>query len=1052
MLKKFHVFLVLFLVVVQLQAQMTMSFDHVLLEYERGLELYEKQQYGAAKEQFQYAVNKVEDQNSEISANAHYYIARCALELFHKDAEFLLKDFIRNYSTSPRVPEAWFLLGNYNYRKKDWDEAIEFYNEILSPRYLDEPERSEYLFKKGYAHFELEQFDQAADQFFQMKEQSSVYYAPGVYYLAHINYSQGKYAAALKQFQSLSSHPQFGEVVPYYIVQIHHFQNEFDQVIAYGTPFLNNDEVKRKAEISRLVGEAFYSKEAYDDAIPFLEAFMESRLSKAKEDYYVMAYAYYRTGAFDQAAEQFSKISYSEDKIGQSAAYHLGETYLKADKKSYARNAYQTASQLNFDEQLKEDALFKYAQLCYELSYDPYDGAIKAFKDYIETYPNTNRTQDAFDYLVNIYLTSKNYDAALASIEEYKNPDIRLREAYQRIAFNKGVSLFQDRLYRDAISYFEKSLKYPSSKILTAEANYWIAEAQYQREEYDEAIASYQNFIYTPGAVLTPYFNLANYNIGYAYFQRDQFSEATSWYRRFTSYSKEKDETKLNDADLRIGDAFFMLNQYPTAFEYYERAVKRGKTDQDYALYQLAMTQGLMKNLNAKLASLIKLSEQFPQSHYLDAAYYEIGRTYIALNQEEKALENLNKVVKDFPGSSYVRKALVSIGQTYYNRQEDDKALKTFLSILEQYKTFDDTREALIGIQNIYTDQGKVQEYEALIASLDYVNISDMALDSLNYEAAEIQYFNGQCKEAVAAFDKYLNRFEKGIFTLNARFYRAECKFTMGQEKEALADYEYVANQPKNKFSESALIKAARVNFQKEAYPEALAYFRRLSLLGQYKDNLLEAEIGQMRCNYFLNNFQGAISNATIVLDDQKVDKKLATEAHLIIAKSNLRLEAPKEAERHLQSVIKEGAPSQAAEALYLSARIQFAQDSLDSAESVVFKLVESYQSQGYWIGKGLLLLTEIYMTRGDLFQAAATVNSIIENYEEEDDVKALAREKQANISALQNQVEETEEPGFEIDMSGSQFIEESAPEAKDNKENNELDQQLKTNDSNDNE
>jgi TolA-binding protein len=1026
------VFFLLILTSLRLTAQMSMSFDHLLLEYERGLELYEKQLYGAAKDQFEQAIERVEDQDSEISANAHFYVANCALQLFHKDAEFLLKNFIRNYSTSPRVPEAWFLLGNYNYRKKDWDDAIKYYEQIISPRYLSEPERSEYLFKKGYAYFQEERMEDAADQFFQMNNASSVYYAPGVYYLAHINYAQAKYAAALKQFQSLESHPQFGEVVPYYIVQIYHFQEEFDNVVSYGQPFLGNEGVKRKAEIARLVGEAFYNEEAYAEAVPFLETFMQSRLAKEKEDYYVMGYAYYKAGQYDEAAEQFSKISYAEDELGQNASYHLGETYLKADKKSYARNAYRSASQMTFDPKLTEDALFKFAQLSYELSYDPYDGAIEAFKAYIDRYPNTERTQQAFDYLVNIYLTSKNYDAALESIESYEDPDIRLKEAYQRIAFNKGVSLYQDRLYRDAINYFEKSLKYPQSKRFTAEASYWIAEAQYNRGEFDEAIKSYQEYIYTPGAVLTPYFNLANYNIGYAYFQRDQFSEATSWFRRFTSYSKEKDAVKLNDAELRIGDAYFMLNEYPTAFDYYDKAVKRGKTDQDYALYQLGMTQGLMKNLKAKLVSLEKLTKEFPESHYLDAAYYEIGRVYIALNDEDKALENLNKVVNDFPGSSYVRKALVSIGQTYYNRQDDEKALETFLSIINQYTTYDDTREALIGVQNIYSDQGKVDQYEALISSLDYVNISEMALDSINYEAAEVQYFNGQCKEAVAAFDKYLNRFEKGIFSLNARFYRAECLFRMGQEEQALEDYEFVANRSKNKFSESALVKAARLNFQNESYPEALAYYKRLSLVGHYKDNLREAEIGQMRCNYFLNNYQGAISNATIVLEEEKGDEKLATEAHLIIAKSNLKLESPTEALSHLQEVIKAGAPSQAAEALYLTARVEFNQDSLDSAESIVFRLVESYQSQGYWIGKGLLLLTDIYMTRGDLFQAAATINSVLENYTEEDDVKQMARTKQEQIESLQNQEEEVDEPSFEIDFDQSSGLDEAVEEEPD--------------------
>ena len=254
-------------------AQMTMVYDNDYVSYNRGLELLEKQKFGQAKHQFEEAITIIQDQNSELSANAHFYVAQCALELFHKDAEFLLKEFIKNYSTSTRVPDAWFLLGNYNFRKKKWEEAIEYFNQLQEIN-LVEPRKSEYLFKKGYSYFQIDSLDQAAAMFFQMDDYTSVYKAPGTYYLGHINYAQKKYAAALKNFDSLREHEQFGDVVPYYIVQIYHFQENYDEVISYGTPFLNDRKVKRQAEISRVVGDAHYNLEQYDEAVPFLDMFM----------------------------------------------------------------------------------------------------------------------------------------------------------------------------------------------------------------------------------------------------------------------------------------------------------------------------------------------------------------------------------------------------------------------------------------------------------------------------------------------------------------------------------------------------------------------------------------------------------------------------------------------------------------------------------------------------------------------------------------------------------------------------------------------------------
>jgi TolA-binding protein len=997
-------------------AQMSMVYDNDLVAYNRGLELYEKQKFGAAKEQFEKSIQLIDDQNSEVSANAHFYVADCALEMFHKDAEFLLKEFIANYSSSPRVADAWFLLGNYNYRKKKWDKAIEYYDELLIPE-LKEPLKSEYLFKKGYSFFQEGQMDNAAGLFFQMDDQSSVYFAPGTYYLGHINYSQGKYASALKSFQSLSSHELFGNVVPYYIVQIYHFQENYDEVISYGQTFLNDSKVKRRAEISRVVGDAFYKKENYLDAVPYLKDFMDSRNAKEKEDYYTYGYALYRTSKYDRAAEQFSKISYSEDKIGQSALYQMGESYLKAGKKSYARNSYRSASRLDFDSKIKEDALFKYAKLSYELSYDPYDGAIAAFKEYMEMYPNADRSKEAYDFLVNIYLTSKNYDAALSSIDEYDNPDVRLREAYQRIAYNKGVELFQERSYQAAISYFDRSLKYPEKKEVASQAYYWRAESYYYIGSYSKSVKAYEEFIYSPAAALTPYFNLANYNVGYAFFQQDKFLEAPSWFRRYASVKTEKDEVKLSDANLRIGDCYFMLNQYDAAQIYYSDAVKLGKSDPDYALYQKSITAGLLKRPEDKLIGLNALVKDYPKSRYLDASHYEIGKSLIATGQEDKALLSLNKVVSDFPGSSYVRKALVSIGQTLYNMAKDEEALMTFKRIIKDYPTFDDSREALIGMKNIYIDRGDAQGYDDYVNTLGFVDFSEAARDSLYYEGAETQYFDGNCKESVDAFTKYLNRFEKAIFSLNARYYRAECLNRMGRVDEALKDFSYVADQPKNKFTEPALVMVARKSFADKQYAVALDQYKQLASIGEYKENLLESEIGQMRCNFELKKYQGAISNAQIALETSKTDQKLENEANLIIAKSNLNLEAPAEAMTYFDKVIEAGTKSQAAEALYLKSRILYNQDQLDSSETVIFQVVEKFRGEANWVAKSLILLSDIYVSRGDLFQAKATLHSVIDNYNGGGDVLTQAQSKLDTIVEIESQPEEVEPSELEIDF-----------------------------------
>lgn len=995
-------------------SQMTMVYENDLDHYNKGLELLEKQKFGAAKEQFEKSLEDISDQNSEISANAHFYIAQCALELFHKDAEFLLKGFIEKYSTSNRIQDAWFLLGTYNYRKKDWEETIEYFDQMAISD-LVEPRKSEYLFKKGYAYFMGENYEAAADQFYQMQDESSVYYAPGVYYFAHINYEQEKYATARKSFESLASHPQFGEVVPYYIVQVYYYLEDYEGLVDYGSQFLSREDVKRKHEISRLIGEAFYAKEMYPEAIPFLEDYIQSPYKKEKTDYYQVGYAMLKGGRYDDAAAYLSKVSYADDSLAQNAQYHMGEAYLKADKKAYARNAYRSASRSRFDDFIAEDALYKYAKLSYELSYDPYDGAIVAFKEYTKTYPNAAHTQEAFDYLVKIYLTSKNFDAALSSIEEYENPDFRLQEAYQRIAYNKAVNEFKEGKYQSAVRYFDKALIYPSSKIVSAQAHYWKAESLYKKGEYELSVKAYKEFLFAPGAIISGLFNQAHYGIGYAYFQQEKFNSAPEWFRRFTSYKKEQDEQKLADANLRIADCFYMVKNYNGADEYYRQAARVGGSDPDYALFQIGMTSGLLNRGQMKVDVLNKLVADYPTSDYVDEAYYEIGKAYQRLQNDQEALKNFQIVVDKYKRSSYVRKAMVSIGQIYYNQEKDKESEAIYKKIIAEFPTYDDTKEALQGLQTIYVERGDIDSYQEYISTLEFVKISDLELDTLSYNAARQLVFDNQCARAVQNFTSYIDRYERGSFKLDAHHYRAECLFKMGQAEEALKDYEYVASLPKNTFSESSLLKAARLNYADGNDAEALAFYKRLSLFGEYPDNLLEAEVGQMRCNFALNNFQGAIANATIALDNEKLNPSLTKEATFTIAKANLKLDNAAQAIPYLEDIIETGSPSQAAEAMYYYARFEFNRDSLDAAEEDIFKLVENYQTEGYWLAKGLVLLSDVYATRGDLFQAKATLQSILENYEEEDDVKEAARRKLDTITEIESLEKVEEEPELEI-------------------------------------
>ena len=80
--------------------------------YRTGLELLEKSQFGAARESFQQFV--ISAKKGELkTAEAEYYLAFCALNLMHADAEKLFSDFIAEHPSHPKSILAYYDMANF---------------------------------------------------------------------------------------------------------------------------------------------------------------------------------------------------------------------------------------------------------------------------------------------------------------------------------------------------------------------------------------------------------------------------------------------------------------------------------------------------------------------------------------------------------------------------------------------------------------------------------------------------------------------------------------------------------------------------------------------------------------------------------------------------------------------------------------------------------------------------------------------------------------------------------------------------------------------------
>lgn len=982
------------------------------LSYKTGLELFEKQKYAAAQKEFGKALESPERLAVNTMAEAEYYHAVCAMELYNKDAEYLLLQFTEHHKESPRVNMARFQLGKLFYRNKNYKRAAQYFAETVVTDF-NEDELAEYYFKNGYTNYNLNEFEKASKSFAEIKDKETKYSAAANYYYSHIAYLNKNYETALQGFLKLSASENFGPVVPFYIAQIYFLQGKYDELIQYAVPMLDSGTTKNRAEMLRMIAEAFYKKGMYDKAIPNFEEYISLSPNTNRIDFYQLAFCYYKTNDCKKAIENFKRVTDQSDSLAQNAYYHLADCFVKANDKSNARNSFLSASKTNYDAAITEDAMFSYAKLTYETSLQP--SAINAFKNFIKTYPESRHIDEANEMLIVLFTTTKNYRDALEVIATIKNKSARVKAAEQKCSYFRGVELFNDNKSAEAIELFDAAIKESSDGKISALALYWKAEAQYKQNNFDGAIKTYSDFIFTPQAVSFSIYNVANYNLGYCHFKKEDYANALVWFRKYIREKTKGDEARYNDALLRIADGFFVQKDYYNAMEYYDKAVSEKAKATDYAYFQKGVIEGLLSKNKEKIATLQNILSKYPSSPYFDDAMYETGFAYFQTGKTVDALKHYKKIVSDYPQSSYVKKALLGEGLVYYNNKEDDLALQTYKQVVTKYPASPEAKEALAQIENLYVKLNKVDDYLAYAKTVPSLSITSGKQDTLTYQSAELRYTKGECENAVTEFDNYLSKYPQGSFVLNSNFYRAQCLYQQKKIDEALEAFAYVLSLPNNPFTEKSLLHSASIYFgEKRRYENALEMYSRLETSADFPENITAAIAGQMRCHFLMQHYAEAITFAQKVLLADNTSPELQNEAHLIYGKSSFNLNDLTAAQTQLTFLSKLPGSAAVAEAKYLLAMIQYMLNNYKESQKICFEIVNQVPAYDYWVAKGFILLGDNYLALKDTFQAKETYKSIVDNYErlpsDTDDLRGIATEKMNALTAKPIEIKAPEE------------------------------------------
>ena len=205
-------------------------------------------------------------------------------------------------------------------------------------------------------------------------------------------------------------------------------------------------------------------------------------------------------------------------------------------------------------------------------------------------------------------MVTKNYKDAVASIQKIKVKTPAILKAYQRVAYYRGLELFNNLAYNESIQYFDLSLENSGQdRNLAALSQYWKAEALYRVGDYNNAVNNYTRFLSTTGSSALPEYKNAEYNLAYSYFKIEDYTSAANHFKKFIAATQGARTEKQGDALNRIGDCYFINTDYTQAIQSYQQANAMKVYEADYALFQIAVCKGLLRNQQGKIENLEQL-------------------------------------------------------------------------------------------------------------------------------------------------------------------------------------------------------------------------------------------------------------------------------------------------------------------------------------------------------------------------------------------------------------------------------------------------------------
>lgn len=936
----------------------------------------------------QHNYNGCIDQLSQVSRDALTDEERCSADWLMAEARFALDGaaakphylaFLAAWPYSLHRQEALMRIGDCLF-ESDYAGALRAYG--LVERSALPADRAEELdYRMGYCLLKLGDYDKALPLFNSLTR-TKTYGAAARFYCAYIAYAHGDYTMAERLFKQCDTSAAPGDMADYYLAQIYFIDGDYRRTVSTVRTLLRRSTVKPQfaAEANRLAGESLYQLGDASAAIPYLKKYIAATDSPELSTLYILGISQYNQGEYRDAVNSFTPVAAVADAMGQSASLYIGQALMKLGDNAAALLAFDKALRMDFDAGVKEAACYNYAVAKFSGGNIPFVSSVAVFEDFLRQYPDSRYAPEVQQYIVDGYMTDRDYDRALQSIERMKNPSPRVLAAKQKVLYNLGASALVAGNPTTALVHLTEADRLAAhDAAVAAEVKLLIGEAAYRTGDYGRSRAALDAFI-AKAKRNNPNLPLARYDLGYTDFAQKRYTEAAASFGKVADAPGSLPAAVVADTYNRLGDISYYASDFAKARGFYDRAYATDPSAGDYALFQTAMMKGFARDHKGKIADLDRLAQEFPGSSLLADAMLETSASYIQLRDNASAIATYRRLVDSYPNTAQGRQGYLEMAITLLNAGKRGEAVSAYRDIISLYPTSGEAAEAAVQFKRLAAEDGTLDQYMAFVNSVPGAPGIDVAeVEQLSFEAAEKEWLTSG---STARLRSYAEAYPTGAYTARALSTLLEDARLKG---DAALTAEYAAalvgRFPDNGLSEPAYVITATQLYDDGETEAALEAWQALRTRASSAQNLAAANAGIMRAARDLGDYAAVASAADAILASSAGGSEYKNEA---VFSKGLALSASgkrEEARGLWQSISGITDDLYGAKSAYFLAQSLYDDNQADKALEAVEALNNSGTPHSYWLARGFILLSDIYASQGKEFEAREYLNALRDNY-----------------------------------------------------------------------